>query len=281
MGIKLEHVSHIFNPGTTFEKAALRNICLEIGEGEFIGLIGHTGSGKSTLFQHMNGLIKPMAGTVYYDGADICGDGFDLKKLRTEVGLVFQYPEYQLFETSVTKDVLFGPNNMGLPQLEAEMRTYEALKSVGIDESLLDASPFDLSGGQKRRVAIAGVLAMKPKVLILDEPAAGLDPGGRREILDMIAGIRRERGISVVLVSHSMEDVAEYVDRIIVMNDGYIAMDGTPHEVFTHAEELTAMGLDVPDVTRLFMRLKAEGFDVRTDIFTPDEAEAELRRLIG
>jgi energy-coupling factor transport system ATP-binding protein len=281
MGIKLEHVSHIFNPGTTFEKAALRNICLEIGEGEFIGLIGHTGSGKSTLVQHMNGLIKPMAGTVYYDGADICGDGFDLKKLRTEVGLVFQYPEYQLFETSVTKDVLFGPNNMGLPQLEAEMRTYEALKSVGIDESLLDASPFDLSGGQKRRVAIAGVLAMKPKVLILDESAAGLDPGGRREILDMIAGIRRERGISVVLVSHSMEDVAEYVDRIIVMNDGYIAMDGTPHEVFTHAEELTAMGLDVPDVTRLFMRLKAEGFDVRTDIFTPDEAEAELRRLIG
>lgn len=281
MGIKLEHVSHIFNPGTTFEKAALRNICLEIGEGEFIGLIGHTGSGKSTLVQHMNGLIKPMAGTVYYDGADICGDGFDLKKLRTEVGLVFQYPEYQLFETSVTKDVLFGPNNMGLPQLEAEMRTYEALKSVGIDESLLDASPFDLSGGQKRRVAIAGVLAMKPKVLILDEPAAGLDPGGRREILDMIAGIRRERGISVVLVSHSMEDVAEYVDRIIVMNDGYIAMDGTPHEVFTHAEELTAMGLDVPDVTRLFMRLKAEGFDVRTDIFTPAEAEAELRRLIG
>ena len=280
MGIKLEHVSHIFNPGTTFEKAALRKICLEIGEGEFIGLIGHTGSGKSTLVQHMNGLIKPMAGTVYYDGEDICGDGFDLKKLRTEVGLVFQYPEYQLFETSVTKDVLFGPNNMGLPQLEAEMRTYEALKSVGIDESLLDASPFDLSGGQKRRVAIAGVLAMKPKVLILDEPAAGLDPGGRREILDMIAGIRRERGISVVLVSHSMEDVAEYVDRIIVMNDGYIAMDGTPHEVFTHAEELTAMGLDVPDVTRLFMRLKAEGFDVRTDIFTPAEAEAELKKLI-
>ena len=169
---------------------------------------------------------------------------------------------------------------MGLPQLEAEMRTYEALKSVGIDESLLDASPFDLSGGQKRRVAIAGVLAMKPKVLILDEPAAGLDPGGRREILDMIAGIRRERGISVVLVSHSMEDVAEYVDRIIVMNDGYIAMDGTPHEVFTHAEELTAMGLDVPDVTRLFMRLKAEGFDVRTDIFTPAEAEEELKKLI-
>ncbi|MBR5733055.1 MAG: energy-coupling factor transporter ATPase [Lachnospiraceae bacterium] len=280
MGIKLEHVSHIFNPGTTFEKAALRNICLEIGEGEFIGLIGHTGSGKSTLVQHMNGLIKPMAGTVYYDGQDICADGFDLKKLRTEVGLVFQYPEYQLFETSVTKDVLFGPNNMGLPQLEAEMRTYEALKAVGIDEDLLDASPFDLSGGQKRRVAIAGVLAMKPKVLILDEPAAGLDPGGRREILDMIAGIRRERNISVVLVSHSMEDVAEYVDRIIVMNDGYIAMDGTPHDIFTRGEELEAMGLDVPDVTRLFMRLKAEGIGVRTDIFTLEQAEAELGRLI-
>ena len=280
MGIKLEHVSHIFNPGTTFEKAALRNICLEIGEGEFIGLIGHTGSGKSTLVQHMNGLIKPMAGTVYYDGQDICGDGFDLKKLRTEVGLVFQYPEYQLFETSVTKDVLFGPNNMGLPQLEAEMRTYEALKAVGIDEDLLDASPFDLSGGQKRRVAIAGVLAMKPKVLILDEPAAGLDPGGRREILDMIAGIRRERNISVVLVSHSMEDVAEYVDRIIVMNDGYIAMDGTPHDIFTHGEELIGMGLDVPDVTRLFMRLKADGINVRTDIFTPEQAEEELKKLI-
>ena len=279
MGLKLEHVSHIFNPGTTFEKAALRNICLEIGEGEFIGLIGHTGSGKSTLVQHMNGLIKPMAGTVYYDGQDICADGFDLKKLRTEVGLVFQYPEYQLFETSVTKDVLFGPNNMGLPQLEAEMRTYEALKAVGIDEDLLDASPFDLSGGQKRRVAIAGVLAMKPKVLILDEPAAGLDPGGRREILDMIAGIRRERNISVVLVSHSMEDVAEYVDRIIVMNDGYIAMDGTPHEVFTHGEELEEMGLDVPDVTRLVMRLKAEGVNVRTDIFTMEQAEEELKKL--
>ncbi len=279
MGIKLEHVSHIFNPGTTFEKAALRNICLEIGEGEFIGLIGHTGSGKSTLVQHMNGLIKPMAGTVYYDGQDICADGFDLKKLRTEVGLVFQYPEYQLFETSVTKDVLFGPNNMGLPQLEAEMRTYEALKAVGIDEDLLDASPFDLSGGQKRRVAIAGVLAMKPKVLILDEPAAGLDPGGRREILDMIAGIRRERNISVVLVSHSMEDVAEYVDRIIVMNDGYIAMDGTPHEVFTHGEELVEMGLDVPDVTRLVMRLKADGVNVRTDIFTMEQAEEELKKL--
>ena len=280
MGIKLEHVSHIFNPGTTFEKAALRNICLEIGEGEFIGLIGHTGSGKSTLVQHMNGLIKPMAGTVYYDGQDICGDGFDLKKLRTEVGLVFQYPEYQLFETSVTKDVLFGPNNMGLPQLEAELRTYEALKSVGIDEDLLDASPFDLSGGQKRRVAIAGVLAMKPKVLILDEPAAGLDPGGRREILDMIAGIRRERNISVVLVSHSMEDVAEYVDRIIVMNDGYIAMDGTPHDIFTRGEDLVEMGLDVPDVTRLLMRLKADGVNVRTDIFTLEEAETELKKLI-
>ena len=280
MGIKLEHVSHIFNPGTTFEKAALRNICLEIGEGEFIGLIGHTGLGKSTLVQHMNGLIKPMAGTVYYDGADICADGFDLKKLRTEVGLVFQYPEYQLFETSVTKDVLFGPNNMGLPQLEAELRTYEALKSVGIDEELLDASPFDLSGGQKRRVAIAGVLAMKPKVLILDEPAAGLDPGGRREILDMIAEIRRERNISVVLVSHSMEDVAEYVDRIIVMNDGYIAMDGTPHEVFTHGEELVEMGLDVPDVTRILMKLRAEGVDVRTDIFTMEQAEEELKKHI-
>ncbi len=279
MGLKLEHISYIFNPGTTFEKAALRNIELEIKEGEFIGLIGHTGSGKSTLVQHMNGLIKPMAGTVYYDGRDIMEKDFDLKKLRTEVGLVFQYPEYQLFETTVSKDVIFGPNNMGISGLDAEMRTYEALKAVGIDESLLDASPFDLSGGQKRRVAIAGVLAMKPKILILDEPAAGLDPGGRREILDLIAKIRREQNIAVVLVSHSMEDVAEYVDRIIVMNSGKIAMDGTPEEVFMHGDELVEMGLDVPDVTKLFMRLKAEGFDVRTDIFTMEQAGRELARL--
>ena len=279
MGLKLEHISYIFNPGTTFEKAALRNIELEIKEGEFIGLIGHTGSGKSTLVQHMNGLIKPMAGTVYYNGQDITEKDFDLKKLRTEVGLVFQYPEYQLFESTVSKDVIFGPNNMGLSGLDAEMRTYEALKAVGIDESLLDASPFDLSGGQKRRVAIAGVLAMKPKILILDEPAAGLDPGGRREILDLIAKIRREQNIAVVLVSHSMEDVAEYVDRIIVMNSGKVAMDGTPEEVFLHGEELVGMGLDVPDVTKLFLRLKAEGFDVRTDIFTMEQAENELKKL--
>ena len=280
MGIKLEHISYIFNQGTSFEKAALRNICLEINEGEFVGLIGHTGSGKSTLVQHMNGLIKPMAGTVLYNGEDITEKGYDLKKLRTEVGLVFQYPEYQLFETTVSKDVIFGPANMGLTGLEAELRTYEALKAVGIDESLLDASPFDLSGGQKRRVAIAGVLAMKPKILILDEPAAGLDPGGRREILELISKIRREQNIAVVLVSHSMEDVAEYVDRIIVMNEGKVAMDGTPEEIFTHGDELVGMGLDVPDVTRLFMKLKAEGFNVRTDIFTAEQAERELERVL-
>ena len=279
MSLRFENVSYIFNPETTFEKAALTDINLEIGSGEFIGLIGHTGSGKSTLVQHMNGLIKPTSGNIYYDDQNIAFKDFDLKKLRTEVGLVFQYPEYQLFETTVSKDVLFGPSNMGISGLEAEMRTYDALKAVGIGEDLLDVSPFELSGGQKRRVAIAGVLAMKPKILILDEPAAGLDPAGRREILDMIADIREKQGITVILVSHSMEDVAKYVDRIVVLNQGRIAMDDAPAKVFKRAAELEAIGLDVPDVTKLFMRLKAEGINVRTDIFTMEAAEKELMNL--
>ena len=272
MSIILDHVSHIYNPGTTFEKRALDDISLVIPDGEFIGLIGHTGSGKSTLIQHLNGLLKPSSGNIFFNGQNIFDNDFKMKDLRREVGLVFQYPEYQLFEVSVIKDVLFGPNNLGMKTLDAEVAAYAALKSVGIDESLLDVSPLDLSGGQKRRVAIAGVLAMKPKVLVLDEPAAGLDPLGRREILDTIANIRKEQNITVILVSHSMEDVAQYVERIIVMNKGKIAMDDTPQEVYSHDEELQAMGLDIPEITRLFLRLKKEGYRLPTDVFTVDQA---------
>ena len=272
MSLILDHVTHIYNAGTTFEKKALDDVSLVIPDGEFIGLIGHTGSGKSTLIQHLNGLLKPGSGNIFFNGENIYDNDFKMKDLRREVGLVFQYPEYQLFEVSVSRDVLFGPNNLGMKQLDAEMAAYGALKSVGIDESLLDVSPLDLSGGQKRRVAIAGVLAMKPKVLILDEPAAGLDPLGRREILDMIANIRKEQNITVILVSHSMEDVAQYVERIVVMNKGRIAMDDTPEEVFSHDEELRQMGLDIPEITRLFMRMRREGFDVPSDVFTVDRA---------
>ncbi len=272
MSLILDHVSHIYNEGTTFEKKALDDVSLVIPDGEFIGLIGHTGSGKSTLIQHLNGLLKPTSGQIFFNGQNIYDNDFKLKDLRREVGLVFQYPEYQLFEISVSKDVLFGPNNLGMSTLDAEMAAYGALKSVGIDESLLDVSPLDLSGGQKRRVAIAGVLAMKPKVLILDEPAAGLDPLGRREILDMIAKIRKEQNITVILVSHSMEDVAQYVERIVVMNKGRITMDDTPEEVFTHEEELRQMGLDIPEITRLFLRMRREGYDVPANVFTVDQA---------
>ena len=272
MSLILDHVTHIYNAGTTFEKKALDDVSLVIPDGEFIGLIGHTGSGKSTLIQHLNGLLKPGSGNIFFNGENIYDNDFKMKDLRREVGLVFQYPEYQLFEVSVSRDVLFGPNNLGMKQLDAEMAAYGALKSVGIDESLLDVSPLDLSGGQKRRVAIAGVLAMKPKVLILDEPAAGLDPLGRREILDMIANVRKEQNITVILVSHSMEDVAQYVERIVVMNKGRIAMDDTPEEVFSHDEELRQMGLDIPEITRLFMRMRREGFDVPSDVFTVDRA---------
>lgn len=276
MSIVFDHVNYIYNPGTVFEKKALDDINLTINDGEFIGLIGHTGSGKSTLIQHMNGLLKPSSGTIYYDLKDITDGSMPLKELRNKVGLVFQYPEHQLFEATVSKDVMFGPGNQGLDNLTKEMRSFEALKAVGIDENLLDVSPFDLSGGQKRRVAIAGVLAMKPGCLVLDEPAAGLDPAGRREILDLISKIHREQGITVILVSHSMEDVAEYVDRIIVMNDSTIAMDGTPNEVFTHADELVSMGLDVPEITRLFIRLKSEGIVDDTQVFTVDQAYGKL-----
>jgi len=272
MSIVLDHVNYTYSAGTAYEKHALKDINLVIPDGQFIGLIGHTGSGKSTLIQHLNGLIKATSGAIYYDGHDIYDDDFSKKELRTKVGLVFQYPEHQLFETTVVKDVEFGPKNMKLPQLEVQMRTFEAIKMVGISEELYDASPFELSGGQKRRVAIAGVLAMKPEVLVLDEPTAGLDPMGRDEILDQIAAIQKERGITVILVSHSMEDVAKYVDRLIVMDHGSVQFDGTPREVFAHYKELEAMGLAAPQVTYVMESLRANGMQVG-DATTVEEAK--------
>jgi len=262
MAIYIDHLNYIYSEGTAYEKHALKDVCLTIPDGQFIGLIGHTGSGKSTLIQHLNGLIKPTAGTIYYNGRDIWDEDFSKKELRTKVGLVFQYPEHQLFETTVVKDVEFGPKNMKLPQLEVNLRTFEAIKMAGIPEELYDASPFELSGGQKRRVAIAGVLAMKPDMLILDEPTAGLDPMGRDEILDQIAKIQKERNITVILVSHSMEDVAKYVDRLIVMDHGSVQFDGTPKEVFRHYKELEAMGLAAPQVTYVMEGLNALGMQV-------------------
>ncbi len=271
MSIVLDNINYIYGAGTAYERHALKDINLVIPDGQFIGLIGHTGSGKSTLIQHLNGLIKPTSGTIYYDGCDIHDDDFSRKELRTKVGLVFQYPEHQLFETTVVKDVEFGPKNMKLPQLEVNLRTFEAIKMVGISEELYDASPFELSGGQKRRVAIAGVLAMKPEVLVLDEPTAGLDPMGRDEILDQIAAIQKERKITVILVSHSMEDVAKYVDRLIVMDHGSVQFDGTPKAVFAHYKELEGMGLAAPQVTYIMQALRSRGMEVG-DATTVEEA---------
>ena len=282
MSIILDHVSHIYEEGMAMEHAALKDINLVIPDGQFIGLIGHTGSGKSTLVQHLNGLLAPTSGSVYFNGADIHEKDFDKKKLRSKVGLVFQYPEHQLFEIDVFSDVCFGPKNLGLDKKEVELRAYAALKQVGIEDEYFYQSPFDLSGGQKRRVAIAGVLAMKPEVLILDEPTAGLDPKGRDEILDQIAKLRKETGITVILVSHSMEDVAKYVDRIIVMNRGQIMFDDAPKAVFEHYKELEAVGLAAPQVTYIMQALKEKGLDVDTDITTIEEARiAILRALRG
>lgn len=281
MSIILDHVNYIYSQGTAYEKKALKDINLEIRDGEFIGLIGHTGSGKSTLIQHLNGLVKATEGTIYYNGADIYDQDFNKKELRTRVGLVFQYPEHQLFETTVLKDVQFGPKNMGLPKLEVDLRSYEALKQVGIGEEMLDASPFELSGGQKRRVAIAGVMAMKPDVLILDEPTAGLDPRGRDEILDRIAALHEEAGLTVILVSHSMEDVAKYVDRIIVMNRGEVFLDGKPKEVFSYYKELEQIGLAAPAVTYVMQEMKKRGYEVDPLATTIGEAKAEILRWAG
>ena len=278
MGIRLENVNYVYAAGTAEEKKALDNINLTINDGEFIGLVGHTGSGKSTLTQILNGLEKATSGSVFYNERNIYDKDFKMKELRGNVGLVFQYPEHQLFEVSVIEDVKYGPKNLGLDNLEIEMRSFEALKMVGIGDDLLDASPFALSGGQKRRVAIAGVLAMKPKVLILDEPTAGLDPKGRDEILDQIAKLHKETGMTVVLVSHSMEDVARYVDRIIVMNKGEKMLDSTPKEVFRHYKELEEVGLAAPQVTYVMHDLKDRGFDVSPDATTIEEAADEIMR---
>lgn len=276
MSIILDKVNYYYSPGTAYEKQALKNINLEIKDGEFIGLIGHTGSGKSTLIQHLNGLIKATSGNIYYNGQDIYDEDYKMKDLRNKVGLVFQYPEHQLFETTVLRDVKFGPTNQGLPALEVDLRAYEALKQVGISDAMLDSSPFELSGGQKRRVAIAGVLAMKPEVLILDEPTAGLDPKGRDEILDQIAKLHQENNITVILVSHSMEDVAKYVDRLIVMNRGEAVFDGMPKKVFHHYKELERIGLAAPQVTYVMNELADRGVAVSTDATTVEEAEAEI-----
>lgn len=281
MPIILDKVSHIYGEDTTMPVRALDNVSLVLPDGQFIGLIGHTGSGKSTLVQHLNGLMKATSGAIYFNGEDIDSDGFDRKMLRAKVGLVFQYPEHQLFETDVFSDVCFGPKNLGLSKKEIDLRAYEALKLVGLEDDYFYQSPFDLSGGQKRRVAIAGVLAMKPDVLILDEPTAGLDPRGRDEILDQIARLKQETGITVVLVSHSMDDVAKYVDRIIVMNKGRVLYDDEPKEVFKRYRELEAVGLAAPQVTYIMKALREKGYDVSDEATTIGEAREEIKNYFA
>ncbi|MDU7029244.1 MULTISPECIES: energy-coupling factor transporter ATPase [Robinsoniella] len=282
MSMKIENLSYVYSEGTAFEKKALDNINLEIPDEQFIGIIGHTGSGKSTLIQHLNGLVKGTSGKIYYDGEDIYQDGYDMRSLRNQVGLVFQYPEHQLFEIDVFTDVCFGPKNQGLSKEETEARALEALQQVGLKEKYYKKSPFELSGGQKRRVAIAGILAMQPKMLILDEPTAGLDPKGRDDILDQIAKLHRERKITVVLVSHSMEDVARYVERIIVMNKGKVMFDGKPKHVFQHYKELEAIGLAAPQVTYAVKALENKGWNIDTSATTVEEArDAILKAMKG
>ena len=279
MSITLEHINYIYSEGTAYEKKALKDINLEIPHGQFVGIIGHTGSGKSTLIQHFNGLIKATSGVLNYCGENIYAENYDLRKLRSQVGLVFQYPEHQLFETDVITDVCFGPKNQGLSPEECKERAREALKLVGFPEELYEVSPFDLSGGQKRRVAIAGVLAMHPQVLVLDEPNAGLDPKGRDEILDQIALLHEKQDMTVILVSHSMEDIAKYVERIIVMNRGEKMYDGTPREVFAHYKELEKVGLAAPQVTYIMNALKENGIPVSAEATTVEEAADEIMRV--
>lgn len=273
MSIILDKVDYVYSGGTAYEKRALNQVSLKIQDGEFIGIIGHTGSGKSTLIQHLNGLLLASSGGIYYNGRDIYEEDYDRKELRSKVGLVFQYPEHQLFEATVFADVCFGPKNLGLSRKESELRAFSALRGVGLPEEYWYRSPFELSGGQKRRAAIAGVLAMKPEVLILDEPTAGLDPLGRDEILNQIASMHRELNMTILLVSHSMEDVAEYVNRIIVMNQGSILLDGAPKEVFRYRQELEAAGLSVPQVTELMQELRDRGIPVSPEVTTLKEAK--------
>ena len=278
--LEVKNLNYIYSVGTPFEHKALDNISFSVEPGEFIGIIGHTGSGKSTLMQQLNGLLKPTSGQVLLDGVDIWSDKKLTRQARFRVGLVFQYPEYQLFEETVYRDIAFGPKNMGLSEQEIDRRVREAAGFVGLTPEQLDVSPFDLSGGQKRRVAIAGVIAMEPEVLILDEPTAGLDPVGRSEILGNIEAYRRARNATIMMVSHSMEDVARLTDRLLVMNGSRLAMDGTPAEVFTHAEELVSMGLNIPQVTQVFLRLQKLGLDV-ANVYTIEQAVSEIKRLRG
>lgn len=281
MSIKIEHLNYVYSPGTAYEKQALDDICLEIPDGEFVGIIGHTGSGKSTLIQHLNGLIKATSGALYYNGENIYGEKYDLRALRSQVGLVFQYPEHQLFEIDVLTDVCFGPKNQGLSKAECEKRALEALKLVGLKEKYYRSSPFELSGGQKRRVAIAGVLAMRPKVLVLDEPTAGLDPKGRDDILDQIAYLHKQTDLTVVLVSHSMEDIAKYADRLIVMDHGKIQYNDSPKNVFIHYQELEKMGLAAPQVTYIMHELREKGLDVDASATTVNEAADSIMKALA
>ena len=280
MSIILDHVNYIYGGDTPLAVRALDDVCLQIPDGQFVGIIGHTGSGKSTLVQHMNGLLKASSGHIYFNGEDIYDKDYSMKKLRSKVGLVFQYPEHQLFEIDVFSDVCFGPKNLGLDKKEAELRAFQALRSVGMPTELYYQSPFELSGGQKRRAAIAGVLAMEPEVLILDEPTAGLDPMGRTEILNQIKKLQTETGMTILLVSHSMEDVAEYVDRIIVMNRGRVMYDDVPKNVFAHYKELEEVGLAAPQVTYILHELRNRGLDVDVNATTIEEAAETVKRAV-
>jgi energy-coupling factor transport system ATP-binding protein len=280
MSIELKNVTYTYSVGTSYEIHALKDINLSIPDGQFIGVIGHTGSGKSTLIQHFNALIKPTSGTILYNGEDIWAEKYDRRALRSQVGLVFQYPEHQLFENDVLSDVCFGPMNQGLSREEAEAEAKKALQQVGFKEKNYSKSPFELSGGQKKRVAIAGVLAMNPKILILDEPTAGLDPKGRDDILDQIALLHKERGITIILVSHSMEDIAKYVERLIVMNQGEKVFDDTPKRVFSHYQELEAMGLAAPQITYIMHALKENGLAVDPDATTIEEARDSILKAL-
>ena len=277
--IKLEDVSFVYSEGTTYQKEALKNINIEIESGKIYGLIGHTGSGKSTLVQMFNGILRPHHGRVLLDGADIWSKPKDIKNIRFRVGLVMQYPEYQLFEETIYKDIAYGPKNMGLDESEIDLRVREAAEFAGLDQSLLSKSPFDLSGGQKRRAAIAGIIAMRPELLILDEPAAGLDPRGRDSIFKNITEYQRKTGSTVLIVSHSMEDMARYCDRLIVMAGGRIVLDGECREVFSHAKKLEEVGLDVPQITKLFMMLRERGIELDTSVYTVDEAFEQIIKL--
>ena len=279
--LQIENLIHTYSAGTPFQRSAVENMNLHVGTGEFLGIIGHTGSGKSTLIQHLNGLLKPTSGRILLEGKDIWADPKSIRSVRFRVGLVFQYPEYQLFEETVYKDIAFGPKNMGLDAEEIDRRVRDAAAFVGLHETLLDKSPFELSGGQKRRVAIAGVIAMEPKVLVLDEPTAGLDPQGRDAILAQIQAYHRAKGAAVVLVSHSMEEIARNVDRIVVLSDGKVYMEGTPKQVFARAHELEQVGLDVPQVTKVAAALKARGLDIDTAVYTVEALEQKLLTLRG